>query len=494
MSLLSRFLAFISKENLFSPKDKLLLAVSGGVDSVILCELCHQAGFDFIIAHCNFQLRGAESDRDEAFVRELGRQYKKEVVVRTFDTETYALKIRVSIQVAARELRYEWFFGLIGNRQSAIDNKQKAIGKKKSGVDNSEFVASNNNLKEIVHSQSNTSNAPFATPDYILTAHHLDDNIETLLMNFFKGTGIAGMRGMLPKQGKLVRPLLFAKKEELVAFAKENKLNWVEDSSNDLDTYSRNYFRHQLIPLVQKIYPAAMDNLANNLHRFNEIELLYQQSIHVHKNKLLEQRGNEVYIPVLKLKKTVPMETVVFEIIRNFGFSPIRVHEVIHLLDSESGKYIASPTYRIIKNRNWLVIAPLQTAESTHILIESWDDCPFAEGMLQFRKSKISQAKISDEASLGMLDADLVQFPLLLRKWKQGDYFYPLGMKKKKKLSRFFTDQKLSKTEKEKAWVLEMDKKIIWVVGYRIDDRYKVSHKTTTNVLSIQLLSSRTAK
>jgi tRNA(Ile)-lysidine synthase len=495
MSLLSQFISFISKEKLFSTKDFLLLAVSGGVDSVVLCELCHQAGFDFVIAHCNFQLRGPESDRDEAFVKELGRQYEKEVVVRKFDTEAYAAKKRVSIQVAARELRYEWFFELIDNDQYAISNRRYAIenklyakGKKKSGVDSSDSVANKNDSKQIVHSQSKISNSERRTPDYLLTAHHLDDNIETLLMNFFKGTGIAGMRGMLPKQDKLIRPLLFAKKEELVLFGREKELTWVEDSSNNSDTYSRNYFRHQLIPLVQKIYPTAVDNLANNLHRFNEIELLYQQSIQVHKNKLLEQRGDEVHIPVLKLKKTVPLETVVFEIIRDFGFSPVRVHEVIHLLDTESGKYIASPTHRIIKNRNWLIIAPLQTMESAHILIESCHDCSFADGILQFRKINIEQGPISTENAIATIDALRVQFPLLLRKWKQGDYFYPLGMKKKKKLSRFFTDQKLSKTEKEKTWVLEMNKKIVWVVGYRIDDRFKIAGDTT-QALEITLKS-----
>jgi tRNA(Ile)-lysidine synthase len=484
MSLLNQFISFILKENLFSPKDKLLLAVSGGVDSVVLCELCNKAGFDFTIAHCNFQLRGAESERDEAFVRELAQHYKKHLLVKKFDTEAHALKNRVSIQVAARELRYEWFFEIIGNKQLAIGNEKPVVSS------NNYEEISNSKLK-IQNSQLSTPDSGLPTPDYLLTAHHLDDNIETLLMNFFKGTGVAGLRAMLPKQGVLVRPLLFSKKEEIKTFSEENNLKWVEDSSNESDKYSRNYFRHQLVPLVQKIYPSAMDNLADNLNRFKQMELLYRQAIDMHKKKLLEYKGNEVHIPVLKLKKTVPLESVVYEIIKDFDFSPAQVNELTGLLHSESGKYISSATHRIIKNRNWLIIAPLQASETAHVLIDSFNDCPFADGTLKFKQMPASQHNISVLNTIATLDIATIQFPLLLRKWKQGDYFYPLGMRKKKKLSRFFIDQKLSKTDKEKVWVLEMNKKIVWVVGYRIDDRFKITDNTK-EVLTITLMLNTT--
>ena len=445
MHLLLAFKKYIQLNNLFHPKDKLLLAVSGGVDSVVLCELCKQAGFDFVIAHCNFQLRGEESERDELFVKELGVKYNVEVIVRKFDTTDYAKNNKISIQVAARELRYNWFAELL------------------------------------------TPGSRLTTPGYLLTAHHLDDNIETMLMNFFKGTGIAGLRGILPKQGKIIRPLLFARREEILAFAKENKLNWVEDSSNESDKYSRNYIRHQVIPVIEEIYPGAENNLAENLQRFRDIENLYQQSIAIHKKKLCEQKGNEIHIPVLKLKKTEAIHSIVYEIIKEFGFHSSQVNEVVNLLDSESGKYTASSTHRIIKNRNWLIIAPVVAVQADNILIEDIDKrIEFAMGNLQFQQLITRDSQLETHHSIAQIDFKEIKFPLLLRKWKTGDYFYPLGMKKKKKLARFFIDQKLSKTEKEKIWVLESNKKIIWIVGYRIDDRFKITGQTK-DILKITL-------
>lgn len=444
MQLLQRFREYIQQYRLFLPKDKLLLAVSGGIDSVVLCELCKQSEFNFSIAHCNFQLRGGESERDELFVKQLGERYKVEVKVKRFETERYAKEKKVSIQVAARELRYYWFNELL------------------------------------------THHSRLTTQDYLLTAHHLDDNIETQLMNLFKGTGISGLRGMLPKQGKIIRPLLFAKKEGLLEFAKEYDLKWVEDSSNESDKYSRNYIRHQVLPLIKKIYPETENNLADNFLRFRETEELYKQAIAFHKQKLIEQKRNEFHIPVLKLKKSSPLHTIVYEIVKDFGFHAAQVNEVIELLDSETGKYIASSSYRIIKNRNWIIIAPLATTAAENILIEKENNnIEFAVGSLQLKTFAIFDSPLATNNSIALLNADEIQFPLLLRKWKQGDYFYPLGMKKKKKLARFFIDLKLSKTEKEKIWVLEMNKKIIWVIGYRIDERFKVTAKTG-NVLKLQ--------
>jgi len=454
MNLFQKFQEFISKENLFSPKDTLLLAVSGGIDSVVLCELCAQAGYHFIIAHCNFQLRGHESERDEHFVRGLAEKYDKPVLVKRFETEQYAAFNKVSIQVAARESRYAWF-----DRET-------------SGV-NHEASASPLAIKQ----------SPPAS--HVATAHHLDDNIETMLMNFFKGSGIAGLRGILPKQGKIVRPLLFAKKEELKKFAAENKLQWVEDSSNQLDKYARNYFRNQLIPLVKNLYPEAENNLAANLQRFKDIELLYYQSIEQHKRKLLEYKGNEVHIPVLKLQKTVPLLSVVYEIIKAYNFTADQSAEVVALLESETGRYVRSSTHRIIKNRQWLIIAPVENTEAANILIEGPGKIEFEMGNMELGLVPNHQAKIPSDVHIAFLDAGKIKFPLLLRKWKTGDYFYPLGMPKKKKLSRYFIDQKLSKTSKEKVWVIEMDKKIIWIVGHRIDDRFKIV-SSTKQVLQIK--------
>ncbi len=451
MNLTERFRKGIDQDHLFLPKDKLLLAVSGGVDSVVLCELCQQAGFDFIMAHCNFQLRGEESDRDEDFVKQLSVRYQKEVLVKRFDAKLYSIQNKVSTQVAARELRYSWFYELLENA-SQIPSSE------------SELRAPASRLQP---------------PDFLLTAHHADDNIETVLMNFFKGTGIAGLRGILPKQGKIIRPLLNFRKDELLEFARENNLQWMEDSSNITDNYSRNYFRHQVIPLVQKIFPKAGANLLDNIKRYTDTELLYIQAIEHHKKKLLEYRGNEIHIPVLKLRQSEPLHTIIYEIIKGFNFTSAQTHEVTGLLSSESGKYVQSSTHRIIRNRKWLIIAPAATEEADTILIEEGNTCiQRADFRLEFSKSGTINYKPQTIKSTAQLDLHQISFPLILRKWKSGDYFYPLGMMKKKKLSRFFIDQKLSKTEKENAWVLESDKRIIWVIGYRIDERFKVQNKT----------------
>jgi tRNA(Ile)-lysidine synthase len=450
-----KFTEFITQKDLFQPKDKLLLAVSGGVDSVVLCELCHRGGFDFVIAHCNFQLRGAESERDENFVTDLAEKYNKEIFIKKFDTKKYADEHKVSIQVAARELRYDWFAEIVDSWPLTDDKNA-------------------------------TNNEQRTTNNHVVTAHHLNDSIETLLMNFFKGTGITGLHGILPKHGKIIRPLLFAKKEELKKFAEENNLKWVEDSSNESDKYSRNYLRHKIIPSLIDIYPNLTDNLANNIDRFKEIEILYHQSINQHKKNLLEKKENEIHIPVLKLKKTVPLNTIVHEIIKDYNFSPQQVGEVISLLDSESGKYIQSSTHRIIKNRNWIIIAPNDFREAEHVIIEGVGRWSLTAGKLQIEKFPVTNFKLQTENNIANLDADKISFPLLLRKWKQGDYFYPLGMRKKKKLARFFIDNKLSKTDKEKIWVLESNKKISWIIGMRIDDRFKITPQTK-NILNIEM-------
>jgi tRNA(Ile)-lysidine synthase len=323
--------------NLQPSNCKLLLAISGGLDSIVLVDLVSKTGFDFAIAHCNFQLRGEESTRDENFVKNLGEKYGKEVFVIQFETESFANDNKISIQEAARKLRYDWFEELVHNPWSTV------------------------------HGQP-TSHSPFTIQ--LLTAHHANDNVETLLFNFFRGTGISGLHGILPKQGNIIRPLLFAKREAIATYAKENDLDWVEDSSNASDKYSRNYIRHQVVPMMQTIFSNVEDNLLNNIERMGEAEQLYNQAIQLHKSKLLEQKGNEIHIPVLKLKKAVPLNTIVWEIIKDFGFTAYQSNEVIKLLDAENGSFVQSSTHRVILNRNWLIIAPHQSPEEKHIIIE----------------------------------------------------------------------------------------------------------------------------
>ena len=454
MGLLEKFKHYILNQHLFEPKDRLLLAVSGGVDSVVLCALCKQAGYDFEIAHCNFQLRGADSQRDEAFVIALAEKYGVPFYLKTFDTAGYAKAAKKSIETAARDLRYEWFYSLINSIQ-----------------------------KEVAPAVASKLN-------YIVTGHHADDNIETVTMNFFRGTGIAGLKGILSKQGKIIRPLLFARRTELETYAAQQGLEFVTDHTNLENDYTRNYFRNTILPLVSESFPEATNNVLKNIQRFRETEILFQQSVEQHKKKLLEYRGKEIHIPVLKLLKTVPLVTVLHEIIKEFGFTAHQTEEAITLLKSETGKYIQSATHRIIKNRGWIIISPIQTVEANHILMEEKDNTiVFPSGSLSMETVDSGSYKITLDPLVAQLDLSKISFPLLLRKWKIGDYFYPLGMQKKKKLSRFLSDQKLSLTQKENVWVVAMDQKIIWVVGMRIDDRYKIS-EATQQIYSLRLLKS----
>jgi tRNA(Ile)-lysidine synthase len=323
----------------------------------------------------------------------------------------------------------------------------------------------------------------------LATAHHADDNIETLLLNFFRGTGISGLHGILPKQGNIIRPLLFAKREEIVAYAKENNLSWVEDSSNASDKYSRNFVRHQVVPLMKTIYPQVDDNLLANIERFKEIELIYSASIQQTKSKLIEVKGNESHISILKLKRQTPLKTIVFEIIKDFGFAATQTEEAIKLLDAANGSFMVSASHRLIINRNWLIIAPLQAEEALNIIIEEGiKNIAYDGGTLSFETTPADNTHFPTDATIATLNADEIRYPLLLRPYKQGDYFYPLGMLKKKKLSKFFIDQKLSKTDKERVWVIESDKRIVWVIGLRIDNRFRIK-PTSKKQLTIKYSS-----
>lgn len=445
MNVLDKFSGYLNQQSAAKKAHKFLLAVSGGVDSVVLCDLFYKAGLDFIIAHCNFQLRGEESERDELFVKNLGEVYGKAVFVKRFETAAYAADKKVSTQVAARDLRYKWF------RTLAFDEKRA---------------------------------------DLIVTAHHADDNIETVVMNFFRGTGLKGLIGMDTEYLEILRPLLPFRKREIAEYAKQNNLQFVEDSSNASNKYTRNYFRNELLPAVQKVFPQAEENILKNIERLREVEQIYEQAIKQHKQRLIEPKGNEEHIPILKLTKTHSYRIILWEIIKEKNFTAGQLDEVIKLLDSDNGSYIDSEFFRIIKNRKWIIIAPKNADEaSNHFIIESeTKKLKFNNQQLIFETINAPHFQISPSANIACLDDKEIVYPLLLRKLKQGDYFYPLGMRKKKKLSRFLIDQKLSKTEKENVWVLEANKKILWVVGYRIDDRFK-RQPGTQKVLKITLIS-----
>jgi tRNA(Ile)-lysidine synthase len=433
--LLGRFIAFFKRHQLLQPTNHFIIAVSGGIDSVVLAELCYQAQFSFSIAHCNFGLRGEESDRDENFVKSLGKKYGAEVLVQHFNTAVYADEHKISIQEAARVLRYTWF-------------EEIRIEKKAS---------------------------------YVLLAHHANDNIETLLMHLFRGTGLQGLTG-IPIQSNLVtkglRPLLQFTRKEIAAFAESNHLQWVEDSSNQSSKYTRNFFRNELIPSIQNVFPQAEQNLLDTIERLKQTESLYTLLVNQLKEKVVQKNNAEVRIPVKKLMH-YQHTSFIYEVLKEFQFTEKQVPEIIKLSESESGKYIENDHYRIIKHRAWFIISPKFLPVTETIIIEK-DSKKFylPNGILELEWVSKKNFVLKKSDTLAQLDAADIKFPLLVRRWKEGDYFYPLGMRKKKKLARFFIDQKLSALEKEKIWVLESNNRIVWVIGHRIDDRFKVEPYT----------------
>lgn len=427
--------AAVSKDSTF------LIAISGGVDSVVLAHLMKRAGFTCQLAHMNFQLRGKESDRDEQFVAALAKQWEVQLHIKRANTTQFAEENKLSLQESARVLRYEWFAEL---RQQIIH-------------------AANN--------QQPTKNC------WVLTAHHADDNIETLLLHLMRGTGLEGLAGIQPirKNQNLIRPLLPFFKNDLLAYAQENELAFVEDSSNASDHYTRNKLRHLVMPALREIFPDVDQQLVANIERFREGLQIYRKSVTQEIERISDWRNNEKYISVTGWKKMNPLATYTWEIIHPFGFQAAQIPEVIKLLESASGKYCHSSTHRIIRHRQHLVIAPLATQITSLITIDAENPLTnFSEGSLRLEKKNYTN--IPNDAAVNEIyvPADSIQFPLLLRRWQQGDYFYPLGLNKKKKISRLLIDLKLSATEKEKIFVLETNKKIIWVVGIRLDHRFRL--------------------
>ena len=433
-SLLHKVKTLLSEHQLMLERKRTLLALSGGMDSVVLAEVLHQMGVSFGIAHCNFQLRADESEGDEALAKALAEKYKVPFYTKRFDTSGYVDDYKVSVQVAARELRYKW-------------------------------------LEEVRADHGY---------DYLATAHHLNDNIETVLHNFIKGTGIKGLRGMLPKSGILIRPLLNVNREEITAFQKEHALAYREDSSNASDKYTRNKIRHHMVPLIEEINPGFEEGFVDRLKVFHDLEALYEVNVKRVTKQLFEKRGTDIYIPILKLKKLTSRRSILFEYMKPFGFSASQVDDMLAALEVESGKQFLSPMARVIKDRQFLILTETAQTDFTPVLIDKNDSEVKLKGSTISASIEPSdKLNIKKDKAHAYLDLDKLEFPLILRHWKKGDYLYPFGMKlRKKKVSKYFKDQKIPIHEKETIWILESNKKVVWIVGERIDERYRVTDNT----------------
>jgi tRNA(Ile)-lysidine synthase len=432
--MLTRFEAYIKEKGLCNKDDEILLAVSGGIDSVVMTDLFINAGYSCSILHCNFKLREAESDGDEAFVRSLSAIYDIPVYVKHFETEDYASENGLSIQMAAREMRYKWFDEMGGK-----------------------------------------SNA-----NYIATAHNMNDSVETLLLNLTRGTGIKGLNGIPGKNGTYIRPLLFAKRTEIQEYCHLHKLNYREDSSNASKKYSRNKVRHDLIPLFEEINPSFLDTMNENINRFGEAYELYSKEILRVKNEIFIDKSSHKEIDLLKLRKLYPLSTWLYELFSEYGFSINQCLNIEKIIDSDSGKQFISPTYRLFKDREKLLLYETEYKSFERYYIDSPESkatLPFSMDMEVLNQEQLSE--FPDSSNIAVLDLYKLSFPLTIRKWQHGDYFYPLGMDQLKKLSDFFIDNKLPVPEKNRTWILCSGKDIVWIMGQRIDNRFKITDKTS---------------
>jgi tRNA(Ile)-lysidine synthase len=438
--MLSEFKKFIQQKNLFTANKRILLAVSGGVDSVVMTTLFKDAGYHFGIAHINFSLRGKESDGDEKFVEQLAKKLNVPFFTARFDTGKVAAGKKISIQMAARDLRYEWL----------------------------EEIRKKNKFHRIA------------------VAHHLQDVTETILINQLRGTGINGLHGMLPVNGNIIRPLLFALKEEIMAFAKNQRLKWREDSSNESDDYTRNLIRNKVLPVFKKINPSYEKTFAENAERFQEAGFIVNEYIESIKSALLIPSGkNEYSLPKMFFASYPAPATILFSLLKKFNFTTAVVHDIIRSVHADPGKIFLSETHQLVIDRSDMILSPIEIKKADtelhsyddHVEIVN-DDFNLKIYPLEMSQDLYDQILKNKNKNVAFADADHVQFPVTVRTWNKGDFFYPFGMKGKKKVSDFYSDLKLSLTQKEKTWLLTDTGKILWIMGYRTDNRIAISMKT----------------
>ena len=416
---------------------KILLATSGGIDSMVMIDLFLKFQYEFAIAHCNFQLRGIESFEDQQFVEEFAQQHDIPVFITQFDTKAFAEDYKLSTQVAARELRYNWFYELLTEEKF----------------------------------------------DYILTAHHADDNLETFLINLSRGTGLDGLTGIPKHNEKLIRPLLAFGRNEIESYAVTNKITWREDSSNASDDYLRNKIRHNLIPVLKELNANFLTSFEKTQNYLLETQAMAEDASIMIYQQVAQEANDEIHFNLKKLKQLPNYRSYLYAWLKEFGFSDWE--SVYSLAESQSGKQVFSTGYRLLKNREFLILSPLpEKNEITSFSIKS------AQQEVNFPiKLSFSDASgmMQTSNSVIFVDKEKLKFPLFLRRWNEGDVFQPLGMKgQSKKVSKFFKDQKLSLIEKENSWLLCSENEIIWIVGIRQDERFKVTD-TTREIVQIAL-------
>ena len=432
---LQNFKAYIDQHALFTDQDKILLAVSGGKDSVLMAHLFKLSGFNFGIAHCNFNLRADESQRDEAFVKLLASTLDVPFYVTHFKTKAFAATHKVSTQMAARTLRYHWF-------------------------------------EEIRQREAY---------DWIALAQHQDDAIETVLLNLTRGTGIAGLHGILPKRDKLIRPLLFLSAADIAMLINEYHLDYVEDSSNQSANYARNKIRLNVIPQLKELNPNLEETFRHNIQRFSDTELVLQQVVDGLTKELMVAHQGKMYLPIAKVKALNPKQLLLFELLRPLGFSEPVVAELLAGLDKQSGTTFFSPTHRAIVDREHIIIDAVidQSGSVKNILVHSADErVRFMNNEILVKSS--FEVSFKKNKNTAYVDTDLLIFPLVIRSWQTGDKFMPIGMDSYKKLSDFFIDEKVPlSVKKDVPVLLNGNGEIIWIAGYRQDNRYRLTENTS---------------
>lgn len=432
--MLKEFKRYIADNNLLVKNSRVLMAVSGGIDSMVLAHLFRSAGIKSGIAHCNFNLRGKESDLDEDMVRGYAGENKIPFYSIKFETKAFASENGLSVQMAARELRYRWF------EETRIQNDY----------------------------------------DLIAVAHNFNDNIETLILNLIRGTGISGLTGIRPVSNRIIRPLLFAKRSEIEDYSKKYHIPFREDSSNSDTKYTRNKIRHLLIPVLKEINPAIEKTLNETIERLKGTDELVERYISELRDKISTVTGSTCSFDIDQLKNYFPDKNILFELFSPFGISGSLGNDLSDIIIGKTGGQLFTASHRIIKNRNKIVISPIKSLTEYSYLINNAEELKKIPGIQSVELIELTDKfVIPEDNMIACLDEGEIEFPILVRRWKKGDFFYPLGMKHKKKLSDFFTDKKLSLFEKEKIMVLESGGRIAWVIGERIDGRFRIKTSTT---------------